>query len=357
MPRKGCDYAWEKPSIAAMKAEDITFACRYLSWDTTGKNLSAGEAANLRAAGIDVVSNWEWGTGDATLGWNKGVEQAREAARLHTAYGGPDGAPIYFSVDEDVSGSSVADYFRGVASVIGLNRTGAYGSYKVIKYLFDTGLITFGWQTYAWSYGAWEPRAQLRQVQNGVIVGGADIDIDYAQVDYFGQWDGDTDVAYDEHYDRELIEDIYLLRQRPTHGGNKLADYIVALLWNTDAPFNGIRKSFLDVQGRLGAMQAALAESAKRETTLQTVVNDLLELLKAGGGDPDTAAILGRIDQVAAEEGEQTKELLRQLGESADRERDLGIKLAEMQAKAEDLQRRLWDALKPAGGVGPAEGS
>jgi hypothetical protein len=43
----GVDYAWARPSQSGLKSEGYTFACRYLSSDTTGKNLSASEATSL----------------------------------------------------------------------------------------------------------------------------------------------------------------------------------------------------------------------------------------------------------------------------------------------------------------------
>src|SRR4029079_4505302 len=58
---RGVDYAWSRPtSPQALRSAGYTFVARYLSYDTTGKNLSAGEAQGLFAAGIDVVANWEW---------------------------------------------------------------------------------------------------------------------------------------------------------------------------------------------------------------------------------------------------------------------------------------------------------
>src|SRR5690348_1179506 len=60
----GVDYSWARPSPAHLKAEGYHFAARYLSYDTTGKNITAAEANALRAAGIDVVSNWEQGGSD-----------------------------------------------------------------------------------------------------------------------------------------------------------------------------------------------------------------------------------------------------------------------------------------------------
>jgi len=63
-------------------------------------------------------------------------------------------------------------------------------------------LVTFGWQTYAWSNGQWDDRALLRQVQNNAQLGPAQVDNDEAAFwnstatlglnDNFGQWPSPT---------------------------------------------------------------------------------------------------------------------------------------------------------------------
>ena len=96
----------------------------------------------------------------------------------------PEGRPIYFGVDFDAAASqqgTINAYFDGAISVLGKQRVGAYAGYYVIKRLFDAGKITWGWQTYAWSGGKWDSRAQLRQVKNGVVIAGGDCDIDEAR--------------------------------------------------------------------------------------------------------------------------------------------------------------------------------
>src|SRR5882762_4380329 len=186
----GVDYV-SGPAIDALKAAGVTFVCRYLSQEneqTKIKLLSLGEAKMLSQAGIPIVSNYEWYANRAIEGRASGVPDAQIAAAQHAACGGPASKPIYFSVDEDVSGDQVADYFRGVSSVIGLARTGAYGSYRVLKYLFDNHLITWGWQAYAWSGGQWEIRAHIQQYQNGMSIAGASVDYNRAIKSDFGQW-------------------------------------------------------------------------------------------------------------------------------------------------------------------------
>lgn len=191
----GLDYV-SAPSIEVLRANHVAFVCRYLSEvnDATKiKLLTLEEAKADSEAGIALVSNYEW-TGQTPLGGHSaGVYDAQIAASQHTACGGPADRPIYFSVDFGATADQMAaigDYFRGVASVIGLHRTGAYGSYSVIKDLFDNGLITWGWQTYAWSGGLWDARAYIRQYENGVMLAGKSVDYNESNGmrPDFGQW-------------------------------------------------------------------------------------------------------------------------------------------------------------------------
>lgn len=186
----GLDYV-SGPPVAAMKAAGVAFVCRYLSEvnaQTQVKLLTADEAKMLSEADISIVSNYEWYAERPLEGEAAGIADAKIAESQHVACGGPSNRPIYFSVDIDVSGEQVADYFRGVASVIGKERTGAYSSYRVLHYLFDNDLITWGWQTYAWSAGQWEPRAQLQQYQDGAVMAGHSVDYNRSMTDDFGQW-------------------------------------------------------------------------------------------------------------------------------------------------------------------------
>jgi MYXO-CTERM domain-containing protein len=189
----GVDYSWARPSPSGLKSDGYTFAARYLSYDTTGKNLSATEAKDLWAAGVDVVANWEDSGTAALNGYSQGVSDAKSADAQANEDGIPAGRPIYFSVDFDATPAeeaTITAYFQGVASVIGLARTGAYGGYYVIKSLFDGGTIKWGWQTYAWSGGQWDSRAQFRQVQNDITAAGDTgcCDEDQAVDADFGQW-------------------------------------------------------------------------------------------------------------------------------------------------------------------------
>jgi hypothetical protein len=187
-PGLGVDYSFARPTPASIVAGGYGFVARYLS-NESGKNLSLSEADALIAAGLDVLVVWEDGANNSLDGFNQGVTDATTAESQATADGQPAGRPIYFAIDFDAQPSqqaAIEEYFAGVASVIGLARTGAYGGYGPISRLFNDGKITWGWQTYAWSGGEWDARAQLRQIDNG-IAGGSE-DEDQSMVDDFGQW-------------------------------------------------------------------------------------------------------------------------------------------------------------------------
>lgn len=186
----GLDYV-AGPSPSVLKVQGVTFVCRYLSAVndlTVRKLLTANEAKALSQAGISIVSNYEWYANRALEGFASGVADAQIAQSQHSECGGPPDKPIYFSVDCDCAGEQTVEYFRGVASVLGLDRTGAYGSYRVIKYLLDNNLIKWAWQTYAWSGGAWDSRAHIQQYSNGINLAGHSVDYDRAMHPDFGAW-------------------------------------------------------------------------------------------------------------------------------------------------------------------------
>jgi len=194
----GVDYPWQHPGGAALKAAGKVFACRYLSYDPS-KNLTRTEADDLAAHGIWAVLVWEATANRAGAGRAAGVADAKTAEAQAAAAGMPSGRPIYFAVDYDAVPTAVDAYFQGVASVIGLARTGVYGGYRVVKHLKDAGLASWIWQTTAWSGGQWDPRANLQQPLGTVRINGAECDIDTAHTPDYGQWmPGKTPLTEDD---------------------------------------------------------------------------------------------------------------------------------------------------------------
>jgi hypothetical protein len=188
----GVDYSFARPSPATLVADGYLFVGRYYApADGTedGKILFKSEADALIASGLSIIAVFEEGATNALNGYSQGVTDAQVAVAQANAAGQPPNRPIFFAIDFDASADglgAIEPYFDGVASVVGLNRTGAYGGYFAINGLFNDGKIQWGWQTYAWSDGSWDPRAQARQIQNGILNGQADEDQSTASD--FGQW-------------------------------------------------------------------------------------------------------------------------------------------------------------------------
>lgn len=194
---RGLDHAfYPHPSPGAIKADGAGFVCRYVSAygpnDSNGKNLLATEKAAILAAGLSIVIVAEEGSTRMLSGTTAGVADASHADMVVKALGMP-GVPIYFGCDWDAATgeqAAINAYLDGAASVIGRNRVGIYGGYYPVKRALDAGKAAYAWQTYAWSGTPtlWDNRAQLRQVQNGVTVGGADCDRDVSMAADYGQW-------------------------------------------------------------------------------------------------------------------------------------------------------------------------
>lgn len=204
------DYSAGVPSGAAIVAAGHSAAVRYVAparedW-MGGKPLTRREADDLKSHGVGIVSNWEYKKGDFWRGFEGGVDDARSALGIHHEAGGPDDRPIFFSVDEAISlndwNSQVADYFRGINSVLGVQNTGIYGSSLVCAWAIEDGLVgdsstpgkKWAWQTRAWSSGAREPAAVLYQrvidtaSNPGPKVDGVTVDVSDILADDYGQW-------------------------------------------------------------------------------------------------------------------------------------------------------------------------
>lgn len=194
--QEGVDYSWARPGSGALRNAGKKFVWRYLYADGQGgKGLDKSELDELTAGGLDVVVGYEAGASRALDGRQAGIDDAHAALAQLAALGLPN-MPIYLATDFDAPDYSagndprqdlgpIADYYDGARSVLG-NMTGGYGSYYVIKRLFDAGLINWGFQTYAWSGGQWDPRAQLQQYLNGQNINGA-VDLTRAMVENYGQ--------------------------------------------------------------------------------------------------------------------------------------------------------------------------
>lgn len=160
------DYSLARPDPAQIKAKGYSGVMRYvapLPLDAA-KVITSAEYHALLTAGLLVGLNWEWYSNRAREGALAGAADAQSALAQAKALG-YTGA-IYFSVDYDAPEQDqpgINAYFQACAVVITKARLGAYGGYWPLSRLFDAGLISFGWQTLAWSGGNREARASIYQ--------------------------------------------------------------------------------------------------------------------------------------------------------------------------------------------------
>ena len=105
MSHKVMDYSFARFRTSQIHNLGAVAVCRYLTVvnsETLGKLLTHGEAQSLSAAGIGIVSTFEFQGNDAVGGYHKGKEYAAVAHEQHIAAGAPHGRPIYFGVDFDI---------------------------------------------------------------------------------------------------------------------------------------------------------------------------------------------------------------------------------------------------------------
>lgn len=207
----GVDYAWSRPGGAALKAAGMRFAARYLSADLT-KNITRAEANDLAAHGVNVVVVWETTQRRATAGRAAGAADARTALGQATAAGMPSGRPIYFAIDYDApesDQSAIDAYFSGVASVLGLARTGAYGGYWPLSRLKTAGLARWFWQTAGWSGSNRLSGMHLWQPASTVTINGVSCDHDTAMTADYGQWTPDRAPVANKEDDMPTAQDVW----------------------------------------------------------------------------------------------------------------------------------------------------
>src|SRR5271166_767590 len=207
------DFAERRIPPDQIKSAGYAGVVNYVSESRPGANFEAKPitreyADALRAAGLHIVSNFQYGKpgwpdpSDFTRGSDGGVADAQTALRLHAAAGGSNSAPIFFSVDDDIDqntwNSLAVNWFRGSNSVLGVQRTGIYGHSQACGWAIRDGVIghsttagfRWAWQTRSWSNGEREPAAVLYQeVVNGPLLGGVSVDVDEVLAPDFGQWD------------------------------------------------------------------------------------------------------------------------------------------------------------------------
>ena len=187
----GVDAAWNKPTVAALKAAGEIFFAGYFSNDPT-KNLTPKLVAGLLAAKIDVVAVWEYSATAMRGGKPQGQQDASRAETEARACG-VDGIPVYFACDYDAppgDQGAIDSYLDGCASVIGHARVGMYGGYWPLSRGRAAGKAAYYWGTPAWSGNEWAISGFTPHIMQGglVTIGGVQCDLDAGLSTDFGQW-------------------------------------------------------------------------------------------------------------------------------------------------------------------------
>ena len=187
---KGLDYSSGRPDLKRVKSLGYGFCVRYLFPPLKG--VTKVEATAIRAAGLGLVVVYESYAKRANEGRAAGIADGKTALAFARSIGFPETRPLYFAVDFQPTTADLAHvdaYLQGVAFSIGLARTGVYGSYAVVDHCYARITARFFWQTYAWSSGKVSPHAHLLQYQNGVMVAGANVDLNESRQWDFGSWE------------------------------------------------------------------------------------------------------------------------------------------------------------------------
>jgi hypothetical protein len=187
---KGVDFGMGRIKGDIIKKAGFDFVCRYLSHNPA-KNLSKSELEDFRSADLKTVVVWETTTSRPLSGRPAGIADATTALDLAKSLSS-DISVIYFACDDDYKEKDLdiaKTYFQGIATILEVDNIGVYGGYNTVKYMLDNNLCRYAWQTYAWSHGRWDNRAQLRQTNiYGPKIAGVDCDTDESMTDDFGQF-------------------------------------------------------------------------------------------------------------------------------------------------------------------------
>ncbi|WP_431972592.1 DUF4185 domain-containing protein [Nocardia sp. bgisy134] len=210
------DHAAARPGARAVKADGYHGAVRYLvdspERGLVNKKLTPEEAAGYLELDMPLVSNWQKGkheTADWRRGFDGGVADAKAADAWHKHCGGPPEAPIFFSIDDDLSlsewNSLASHYLRGAASVLGKQRVGAYCKYLACDWAVEDDVVgtcrdgsgkRYLWQPNTWlgsrPLGTISEHACLFQrlihPRDDIKVAGINVDVNDTLTEDFGQW-------------------------------------------------------------------------------------------------------------------------------------------------------------------------
>jgi len=245
------DYSAGRIPGEALVDAGVTAVMRYL-WFPGQQHayLTDTEAADLRAHGIGIGPIFESTANRAAEGFDAGVADAHTAVNQLDVVGAPADQVVYFTIDFDAAEEQqdeINAYFRGVASIVGVDRIGCYGGFYPLSRVLNAALSKYGWQTLGWSGGNKEARAALYQNGERMSVAGVDCDINEL-TGPAGLWGGE--------------------------GGGVSADDVTKGLFDTRVDGRNVYDWFIQLR----------QEMADLHTTSMAAIKDVADKLGQGGG-------------------------------------------------------------------------
>ena len=265
------DYSWARPGAAAIRAAGFNGVMRYVPYPgdlPIPKGIYPAELEELRADGLSVGLVFESSANRALDGRDAGIADANATLWSRTYLKWPEGLPTYFAVDFDLQASqynAVAEYFRGVNSVFGAERTGVYGGSRTLELISTLGLARYFWQSLGWRYGVDFPGRHLFQYGGGLINGG-EVDYNRVFINDFGQWLSEEEEMPDPRVDKLVA----------AMGGEAAVD-----AWN--ARGNSLLKGYAIEQDDQNVAEAEVARLTIEVAAIQARLAAAAQALQGGG--------------------------------------------------------------------------
>jgi hypothetical protein len=160
-----------------LRAAGFSGVIRYVGTPGRTKNITAGEYQDLVGHSLSVLLVHENGTGDVLRGYSGGVADAHAALDNARACSIPESVGIASANDRHLTAAQVrasVDYQAGFASVLGVERTGAYGFHEFVSAVRGAGTAAWLWQCGTHPAGAagvhlWQRNTGISQTRvNGI---------------------------------------------------------------------------------------------------------------------------------------------------------------------------------------------
>ncbi|WNM68791.1 lysin A [Gordonia phage Soos] len=208
--RLAIDFSAAQIEPSAIKKAGYEAVVAYLSdarpsapWMKSVKPLTRAYADRLRAGGVDIVSNYQYGkTGDATPsdwrgGYAAGKLHGKKALDNHFAAGGPGWRPCFAPCDDNPTDEEidklVLPFIQGWAEVWGKEWTGIYANRRTWDRLKSKGApVSWFWQHNWDGLNDGHPHhkdAHIHQIRiDKDQVSGIGVDVNVILKQDYGQW-------------------------------------------------------------------------------------------------------------------------------------------------------------------------